>query len=143
MPSAREPGVARPVVAARAEHRERPMADIFGTDADQDLLGTTADDRLYGYGGRDRLYGKGGNDQLYGGAGDDLLDGGAGSDTMFGGSGSDTYRVDEAGDIVSEETVAGVDDGGIDTVQSSITFSLGRFLENLVLIGTAALDGTR
>jgi hypothetical protein len=118
------------------------MTDVFGTDADQDLIGTTTDDRLYGYGGKDRLYGKGGDDQLYGGAGDDLLDGGADSDIMFGGSGNDTYRVDDAEDIVSEETVAGVDDGGIDTVQSSITFSLGRFLENLALIGTAAIDGT-
>ncbi len=98
------------------------MADINGTDAAQDLSGTNADDRLYGLGGKDRLYAKGGNDQLYGGAGNDQLDGAAGADTMFGGSGNDTYRVDNAGDVVSEETVAGVDDGGIDTVQSSITF---------------------
>src|SRR5918992_1499023 len=129
-------------VAARAENVERPMADIFGTAANQILNGTQTNDRIYGFAGDDRLQGRRGNDQLYGGAGHDLLDGGAGSDIMFGGSGNDTYQVDDAGDIVSEETVASVDDGGIDTVQSSITFSLGRFLENLTLTGAAAVDGT-
>ena len=118
------------------------MADIVGTDADEDLIATNSDDWIYGLGGKDRLYGKVGSDRLFGGGGNDILDGGAGADIMFGGSGDDTYRVDDAGDIASEETLAGVDDGGIDTVQSSITFTLGRFIERLTLIGTAAIDGT-
>jgi hypothetical protein len=122
--------------------RGNVVADILGTDADEDLIGTTGSERIYGFAGKDRLYAKSGNDQLYGGAGNDLLEGGAGADIMFGGSGDDVYHVDDAGDMVSEESVAGVDDGGIDTVQSSITFTLGRFFEKLTLIGTAAIDGT-
>jgi Ca2+-binding RTX toxin-like protein len=118
------------------------MTDLNGTDADEDLIGTTGSDRIYGIGGDDRLYAKDGNDKLYGGAGNDLLDGGAGADTMLGGSGNDTYRVDDAGDVVSEETVGGVNDGGIDTVQSSIIYTLGRFFEKLELSGSAATDGT-
>jgi Ca2+-binding RTX toxin-like protein len=118
------------------------MADISGTDADQDLLGTIGDDGIQGFGGKDRLYAKAGNDQLFGGAGNDLLDGGLGADTMFGGSGDDIYRVDSAGDVVSEQTVAGVDDGGTERVQSSISFTLPTFVEILTLTGTSAIDGT-
>src|SRR5918999_467480 len=120
---------------------ETVMAEISGTDFDEDLLGTSADDLLNGSGGNDRLYAGGGNDQLNGGAGNDLLDGRTGADTMFGGAGDDVYRVDSAGDIVSEETVPGVDDGGIDKVHSSITFALGAFVERLALTGSAAIDG--
>jgi hypothetical protein len=61
---------------------------------------------------------------------------------MYGGAGDDVYRVDNLADIVSEQTVPGVDDGGIDTVESSITYSLGAFVEKLNLKGTAAINGT-
>jgi hypothetical protein len=118
------------------------MASIVATDADEDLIGTLSDDWIYGLGGKDRLYGKAGTDRLFGGGGNDNLDGGAGADIMFGGSGDDIYRVDHVGDMASEESVGGVDDGGIDTVQSSVAFTLGRFIERLTLIGTAAIDGT-
>ena len=94
---------------------------ISGTDAAEDLIGTSGRDQLFGFGGNDRLYASGGDDQLYGGTGNDLLDGGTGADVMYGGSGDDVYRVDNLADIVSEQTVPGVDDGGIDTVESTIT----------------------
>jgi hypothetical protein len=115
---------------------------IFGTDADQDLIGSLGREILYGFGGKDRLYANGGDDILYGGAGNDLLDGGPGADVMYGGSGDDLYRVDNLADVVSETTTAGVDDGGIDTVESTITYSLGAFLEKLNLKGTAAINAT-
>ena len=56
--------------------------------------------------------------------GNDLLDGGTGADIMYGGTGDDLYRVDNLADVLSETTVPGVDDGGIDTVESTITYSL-------------------
>jgi hypothetical protein len=115
---------------------------ILGTDGDETLLGTSGRDLIYGYGGNDRLYGNGGDDILYGGTGNDLLDGGTGADVMYGGPGDDLYRVDNLADIVSEQTVPGVDDGGIDTVESTITYSLGAFIEKLNLKGTAAINGT-
>ncbi|OYU35343.1 calcium-binding protein [Novosphingobium sp. PASSN1] len=86
--------------------------------------------------------------QLFGNAAANLLDGRAGADLMLGGGGGDTYRVDNAGDMVYETvTVASsVDAGGLDTVLSSVTYSLepnGRqFVENLTLTGTAAIDAT-
>jgi Ca2+-binding RTX toxin-like protein len=89
-----------------------------------------------------KLYGLGGGDTLTGGSGKDTLDGGADADTMFGKGGNDTYLVDHAGDVVREDSTAGIDDGGVDLVQSTVSFTLGAFLENLELLGTAAIDGT-
>jgi Ca2+-binding RTX toxin-like protein len=83
------------------------------------------------------LSGAGGNDTLLGGDGADTLDGGAGADAMTGGDGDDTYMVDNAGDAVAETSAL----GGIDTVQSSLTRSLGANLENLVLTGAGAING--
>jgi RTX calcium-binding nonapeptide repeat (4 copies)/Calx-beta domain len=115
---------------------------ILGTEAAEDLIGGVMREQLYGLGGNDRLYANGGDDQLYGGDGNDLLDGGTGADVMYGGAGDDLYRVDNLADVVSETTVPGVDDGGVDTVESTITYSLGAFLEKLTLKGTTAINGT-
>lgn len=88
------------------------------------------------------LVGNGGNNSLKGLSGNDTLDGGAGIDKLYGAAGNDTYYVDDRGDIVSEQsTGAGIDDGGLDTVNTSVSFTLGAFLENLNLIGTAAING--
>src|SRR6478735_11072589 len=114
----------------------------FGTDSAEDLIGTALRDQLYGYGGNDKLYGSGGDDILYGGTGNDVIDGGAGADIMYGGSGDDLYRVDNIADIVSEQTVPGVDDGGVDTVESTITYALPMFVDKLTLKGTAAINAT-
>ena len=115
---------------------------ISGSESDEDLIGSSGREQLYGYGGKDRLYANGGDDQLYGGAGNDLLDGGTGADIMYAGAGDDLYRVDNLADVVSETTVPGVDDGGIDTVESTITYLLGAFVEKLNLKGTTAINGT-
>lgn len=89
-----------------------------------------------------KLYGLVGDDYMVGGSGIDTLDGGAGVDTMFGGAGNDIYHVDNSSDVVREDSTFGVDDGGLDTVNASMSFTLGAFVENLTLTGTAAIDGT-
>jgi Ca2+-binding RTX toxin-like protein len=78
-----------------------------------------------------------GNDTLIGNAADNVLDGSAGRDVMSGGAGDDTYYVDAARETVTESAGAGTD-----TVYSTITYTLSRNLENLVLIGGAAINGT-
>jgi Ca2+-binding RTX toxin-like protein len=65
--------------------------------------------------------------------GDDTLDGGAGADKMTGGKGDDTYIVDNLSDFITEAASAGTD-----TVRSSVNWTLGGNLENLILTGTAA-----
>ena len=83
------------------------------------------------------LVGNSGNNTLNGGSGNDRLDGGAGNDTMVGGTGDDTYVVNQIGDVVTETA-----NQGTDTVESSITFTLGSNVENLTLRGTANINGT-
>ena len=84
-----------------------------------------------------RLIGNSNTNTLTGGQGDDTLDGGAGGDRMIGGVGNDTYLVDNTGDKVFEIT-----NEGIDSVLSSITFTLGANLENLALISLTVINGT-
>lgn len=85
-----------------------------------------------------RLIGNSANNTLNGGAGYDRLDGGAGADTLLGGTGDDTYVVDNVGDVVTEIA----NEGWGDTVESSISYTLGSNVENLTLTGTAAINGT-
>ena len=82
------------------------------------------------------------NNVLRGNGLSNKLDGLTGADTMYGGGGDDYYYVDNAGDVVSEQTVDGVDDGGTDRVTSTVDFTLGAYLETLVLSGTDAISGT-
>lgn len=90
--------------------------------------GNTLDNLLVGNSANNRLTGAGGND---------TLNGGAGSDTMVGGTGDDTYVVNVSTDVVTENASE-----GSDTVQSSVTWTLGTNLENLTLTGSSAINGT-
>ena len=56
---------------------------------------------------------------------------------MNGGAGDDTYVVDNPGDVVTEAP-----NQGTDTVQSSISYTLGANVENLTLTGSGAINGT-
>jgi Ca2+-binding RTX toxin-like protein len=81
---------------------------------------------------------------LTGNSGDNALDGKTGKDHMTGNGGNDSYVVDNVGDVVDESG----DVTGLDTVNSSISFSLVAGIavlgtvENLTLTGAAAISGT-
>jgi Ca2+-binding RTX toxin-like protein len=88
-----------------------------GNALDNIIIGNDAANTLNGLGGNDLLNGKGG------------------ADKMFGGIGNDTYIVDNAGDVVTENTGEGTD-----TVQSSVSFTLGANVDNLTLTGTKSVN---
>jgi len=90
-------------------------------------LPTQEDDVIKGLAGNDSLSGLGGNDRL---------DGGTGAEAMSGGPGNDTYVVDDAGDAVTE-----LANEGIDTVEASVSYTLGSNVERLTLSGDQAIDG--
>jgi len=81
--------------------------------------------------------GSSGADTLNGNSGDNVLNGGQDADVMNGGAGNDRYQVGQAGDVVNEEAGEGTDE-----VVSTIDYVLGANVENLILIGDKAIDGT-
>lgn len=86
------------------------------------IIGTSAGEQLLGSAGPDRIEGLGGNDTLSGLAGHDMLSGG---------TGDDTYYISDPDQIIE---LAGE---GVDTVVTSITFTLADNVEYLTLTGQA------
>jgi Ca2+-binding RTX toxin-like protein len=78
-----------------------------------------------------------GADVLTGGSANDTIDGLGGADHLIGKQGDDTYFVDNIGDVVVEASGE-----GIDTVNSTVTYTLSANVENLTLLGSAGLSGT-
>lgn len=132
------------------------MANFFGTEVNNNFNGTANDDNMFGAGGNDTLNGNGGNDNLFGDSGNDLLIAGAGNDYLYGGEGNDTLDATGGGadqlfggvgdDVYivnsSIDTISEAFGQGTDTVRSSASYTLDGNIENLVLTGTANLNGT-
>jgi Ca2+-binding RTX toxin-like protein len=72
------------------------------------------------------------NNVITGTRGNDTLDGGAGADRLVGGDGNDTYVIDNAGDRI-------IDTGGVNTVLTSVSFSLDAYLNHLKGMGAGSL----
>jgi Ca2+-binding RTX toxin-like protein len=83
------------------------------------------------------LTGNNAQNTLIGGIGNDTLNGGAGIDTLDGGANDDVYVLGGDADIVS-------DSSGIDTITSIISRTIATLpdIENLILLGTANINGT-
>ncbi|MFM9934799.1 MAG: beta strand repeat-containing protein [Novosphingobium sp.] len=101
------------------------------------VAGSEFADTLSGGSQDDTLIGGGGDDTLRGGAGNDTLKGGDGTDRLVGGIGNDTYVVEDALDTIIEQK-----NGGTDTVRTGLTTTLADQIENLILTGPNAVNGT-
>ncbi|MEK8035032.1 calcium-binding protein [Ideonella sp. DXS29W] len=80
-----------------------------------------------------QAHGNGLDNKITGSTAAEILDGGLGKDTLTGAAGDDVYTVDDTGDVVVEQS-----NGGIDTVYSSVSWTLGKYVENLTLTGESA-----
>lgn len=84
-----------------------------------------------------QVVGGSGSDAVLGTLWDDVLNGGRGADWMAGGLGNDTYVVDNLNDKVFEKQ-----DEGVDTVKSSVSWTLGDNFERLDLSSAGYLGVT-
>ena len=127
-----------------ARHERRRISDnviidqlVLSTCERMHCTGTSKADQLYGLNGNDVIVSGAGDDFIRSGQGNDSMDGGPGADRMEGEQGNDFYLVDNVGDVVSELNSSGFDQGGFDTVQSSVDITLPTGLEHLNLTGNA------
>lgn len=100
----------------------------LSTDAAINGTGNALDNRLIGNSAANVIKGMAGND---------YLDGAGGADALYGGLGDDIYIVNSASVKVIEAAKE-----GIDTVNSTVTYTLTANVENLRLGGTGNLNGT-
>ena len=112
---------------------------VSGGDGNDRLYGDFGSDLLDGGSGDDLLVGGFGTNTLIGGAGNDTLDGSysGNTDRMIGGAGNDLYRRDSVNDVIIEE-----EDGGIDTVETRIHYTLDAWIENATAVGPSAVNLT-
>ena len=101
--------------------------------------GNSNNNIIKGTEGVNTLLGEDGSDTLFGDNGNDILDGGTGADSMNGGDQNDIYFVDNVGDTAFEDFNDST--GGVDTVNSTVSHTLGFGIENLTLSGVANING--
>jgi Ca2+-binding RTX toxin-like protein len=109
---------------------------VGGSDRDY-FEGGDDNDTLIGAGANDTLRGGPGNDSLSGGADDDIVDGGTVTTRWLAAPGTTSTPSRAPGDLVSE----GLGEG-TDNVISTINYALAANVENLVLTGSANINGT-
>ena len=121
-------------VNAGTDHVQSSFSYTLG--AGLELLTLTGSAAINGNGNNanNTLVGNSAVNALAGGNGNDLLIGGLGADAMNGGAGNDIYFVENVGDTVTDST-------GSDTVNSTITYTLGASIERLILGGVTAING--
>ena len=121
----------------------------YGNILNNIIVGNTGNDLFYGYGGDDSILG-GELETITSMAVSAMIPltvekatttctGRLAMTAMYGGNGNDTFGVNALGDTVTEDSAT----GGYDTVNSTVTFTLGTNLERLNLTGTAAINGYR
>ena len=140
VPESAEAGVYEIKVTATDEAGASTNDTFMLTVTDKEYGQTEGNDTLNGGSDNNVIYGDAGNDRLNGNDGNDILNGGEGNDTMRGGKGDDTYYVDSTGDVVEEDWLR-FRSSGNDTVKSSVDWTLGASLENLLLTGEGDIDG--
>ncbi|MCE6950191.1 family 16 glycosylhydrolase [Cereibacter sphaeroides] len=113
----RDPGV--PLTGYVENIRLADDSTLFGNRLANAITGTAAADLIYGFGGND------------------TLSGGAGADRLHGGAGNDTYLIVDTADRVVERAGEGTD-----VIKSSVSWTLGANVEQLILTGRTAIDGT-
>lgn len=113
------------------------LGTASGNEIGNDKLNSI--ENLIGGQAGDSLIGSNDNNQIDGYTGNDSINGGLGKDTMIGGLGNDTYFVDNVNDVVTETSTLATE---IDTVNSSVSYTLKANIENLNLTGKGAINGT-
>jgi Ca2+-binding RTX toxin-like protein len=128
--------LSRATVSADITYLHKDGNRLLIGGGDNTVIGGKSADTIITASGRDALTGGNGDDVLEAGGGADKLTGGAGADRMAGGGGDDRYYAVEAGDTIIERK-----GGGVDTVETSISYVLGANVDNLILL-ERALNGT-
>jgi Ca2+-binding RTX toxin-like protein len=95
-------------------------------------LGTYVENLVLTGSGNVNAYGNDVANDMIGNVGANILDGGQGSDMLSGGKGNDTYYTDRSSDVVIEKGAE-----GIDTIVSSVSYTLSANVENISLRGSA------
>ncbi|WP_272482614.1 beta strand repeat-containing protein, partial [Caulobacter sp. HMWF025] len=117
--------------------REAEGIDLVRTVLTTYALSANVDNLTYTGGLAFAGQGNGLGNAITSGAGADTLDGGLGADTLTGGLGDDVYVVDNPGDVVIENTGAGID--LIRTTVGSLTLASG--VDLLTYVGTGDFRG--